>query len=106
LSPESEERFRREAQLVAQMDHPGVVAVYDFGRHEGSLFSVMPVLPGSTLRQLVRERSLTVGEVLEIGIQAALALEYSHARGVVHRDVKPENVMVARDGGALRVRVM
>jgi ABC-type transport system substrate-binding protein len=105
LSPEMEQRFQREAQLVAQMDHPSIVSVYDIGRHEGSLFFVMALVQGTNLRAFLRERSL-LGEIVDVGVQVADALEYSHARGVVHRDIKPENVMVSEEGGGVRVRVM
>src|SRR4029078_783756 len=107
LSSETEQRFQREAQLVAQMDHPAVVPIFDFGKDEGSLFFVMPIVQGTTLRWYQRDNPLTLGEVLDIGIQAAEALEYSHSRGVIHRDVKPENIMVVREEGArIRVRIM
>src|SRR5689334_10662240 len=106
LSPETEQRFQREAQLVAQMDHPAVVPIFDFGKHEGSLFFVMPVVLGTNLRWFQREGTLTLGEVLDISIQIAEALEYSHSRGVIHRDIKPENIMVVRDETRTRVRIM
>jgi ABC-type transport system substrate-binding protein len=107
LSPEAERRFQSEARVVAQMDHPGIVPIHDLGQHEGSLFFVMPVVEGTSLRQIVRDAGLTLGEVVDIGIQVAEALEYSHGRGVVHRDIKPENIMVTRDeSGGVRVRVM
>jgi ABC-type transport system substrate-binding protein len=107
LNPDTEQRFQREAQLVAQMDHPAVVPIYDFGKHEGSLFFVMPVVEGTNLRWFQRDGTLTLGEVIDIGIQVAEALEYSHSRNVTHRDIKPENIMVVReDGGRLRVRIM
>jgi ABC-type transport system substrate-binding protein len=107
LSTEAEQRFQREAQLVGQMDYPAIVPIYDFGKHEGSLFFVMPVVQGTNLRGFLREQALTLGEVIDIGVQVAEALEYSHARGVIHRDIKPENVMVSREeGGRVRVRIM
>src|SRR5215813_9454455 len=107
LNPDTEQRFQREAQLVAQMDHPAVVPIYDYGKHEGSLFFVMPVVEGTNLRWFQRDNALTLGEVIDIGIQVAEALEYSHSRSVTHRDIKPENIMVVReDGGRLRVRIM
>jgi ABC-type transport system substrate-binding protein len=106
LNPETEQRFQREAQLVAQMDHPAVVPIYDFGKHEGSLFFVMPVVEGTNLRWFERDGNLTLGEVIDIGIQVAEALEYSHSRGVTHRDIKPENIMVVREDSRLRVRIM
>ena len=106
LSAESEQRFQREAQLVAQMDHPSIVPIYDFGRHEDALYFVMALVQGTNLRGFLRQDS-RLGDVLDIGIQVAEALDYSHARGVVHRDIKPENIMVAReDGRGVRVRVM
>ncbi len=107
LSPDTEQRFQREAQLVAQMDHPAIVSIYDFGRHEGSLFFVMPVVQGTNLRGFLRQSSLPLGDIVDIGVQTAEALEYSHARAVVHRDIKPENIMVFREeGGPIRLRVM
>jgi ABC-type transport system substrate-binding protein len=107
LTAEIEERFQREAQLVAQMDHPSIVPIYDFGRDEGSLFFVMPVASGTNLLRLIREQTLRLGEVVDIGIQVAEALDYSHSRGVVHRDIKPANIMVTREeGSGVRVRVM
>ncbi len=107
LSADTEERFQREAQIVAQMDHPGIVPIHDVGRHEGSYFFVMPLVVGTSLRHMLWDGSLRLGEVLDIAIQTAEALEYSHSRGVVHRDIKPENIMVTREeGGNVRVRVM
>ncbi|HEV8232007.1 MAG TPA: ABC transporter substrate-binding protein [Thermoanaerobaculia bacterium] len=107
LTAEIEERFQREAQIVAQMDHPGIVPIHDLGRHEGSLFFIMPFVEGTNLRRLLWDGSLRLGEVLDIAIRVADALEYSHSRGVVHRDIKPENIMVAREeGAAARIRVM
>jgi ABC-type transport system substrate-binding protein/serine/threonine protein kinase len=107
LSSDTQERFQREAQIVAQMDHPGIVPIHDVGRHEGSYFFVMPLVVGTSLRHLLWDGSLRLGEVLDIAIQTAEALEYSHSRGVVHRDIKPENIMVTREeGGNVRVRVM
>ena len=82
-------------------------AIYDFGRHEGALYFVMPLVQGANLRAFLRQAGAALGDIVDIGIQVAEALEYSHARGVVHRDIKPENIMVAREeGGGVRVRVM
>src|SRR5262245_22069794 len=107
LTPETEQRFKTEAQIVARLDHPSIVAIHDFGQHEGSLFFVMPVVEGTSLRTFLRDSSLRLGEILEIGLAVGEVLEYSQARGVIHRDIKPENIMVRRqDGGGLRVRVM
>lgn len=102
-----EERFRREAQLVARLDHPGIVPIYDFGRHGDDLFFIMPLLEGTTLHSLLAQGTLRFGDVLEIVAQVAEVLDYSAAQGVVHRDIKPENVMVEDlDEGKPRARVM
>src|SRR5262249_1451443 len=71
LTVELEERFQREAQLVAQMDHHSIVPIYDLGRHEGSLFFVMPLVSGTNLLRLLRDQSLRLGEVVDVGIQVA-----------------------------------
>ncbi|MEO1082973.1 MAG: serine/threonine-protein kinase [Acidobacteriota bacterium] len=106
MSKESIERLRREAQVVAKMDHPAITPVFDLGTHQGALFLVMPVLSGKTLRTLLDEGGLSLGDALGVVVQVAEALDYSHARGVIHRDVKPENVMVTPERGELRARVM
>ncbi len=107
ITPDAELRFQREAQVVAKMDHPAIVTVYDIGRHDGALFFVMPVVHGTHLRSLLRERSLKLGDVVDIGVQVADALDYSHTQGVIHRDIKPENIMVRRtESGGVRVRIM
>ena len=94
------ERFQREALLIAALDHPSIVPIYDYGRHEAAagrwLFFVMPVLPGRTLHKLMRERSLSTEAFFEIFIRVAEALDYSASQKVVHRDIKPENIMVAQ----------
>jgi hypothetical protein len=107
MSPEAEERFQREARIVAQMDHPGIVAIYDFHNYEGGLFFVMPLVRGDSLRVHLTNRQLSVAERLELCAQVAEALDYSAEAGVVHRDIKPENVMVlGKEGGSLRAKVM
>ncbi len=106
LTPATEERFQREAELVAQMDHPAIVPIFDIGQHEGSFYFLMPVVRGTNLRQFLRERARSLGDIIEIVTQVADALDYSHGRGIVHRDIKPENIMVTQEEGNLRARVM
>ena len=108
LSAEAERRFLSEAQLVAQMDHPAIVQIFDLGHHENSVFFVMPVIEGDSLRRVLSKGELLLGEVLNLGIQVAEALAYSHSRGVLHRDIKPDNVMIGRDEGmeGIRARLM
>ena len=107
LSAESEERFKREAKVIAKMDHPGIVVVYDVGEHDQSLYFVMPFVRGTNLRTFLENRTLTLGDVVSIGIQVSEALDYSHSQGVIHRDIKPENIMLSREDASspLRVRV-
>ncbi len=108
LGSDAVERFKREARVVANMDHPSIVGVYDIGEHGGSLFFVMPFVAGTNLRAFIKDGALSLGDVLNIGIQVAEALDYSHSKGVVHRDIKPENILVSQDDSTtegIRVRV-
>ena len=95
-------RVQREAQALARLNHPNVTAVYEVGTFDGQVFIAMELVEGSTLRDWLRENRRNVGEVLEVFIQAALGLSAAHRRGVVHRDFKPDNVLVGKDG---RIRV-
>ncbi|MEZ4451900.1 MAG: protein kinase, partial [Nannocystaceae bacterium] len=107
LSDAAEHRFRGEAQTIAQLDHPSIVSIFDFGTHDGRFFYVMPVIEGRSLRELIDRKALSESMVIEIGGGVAEALAYTHARGIVHRDIKPENIMVALgDEGRPRVTLM
>jgi serine/threonine protein kinase/tetratricopeptide (TPR) repeat protein len=95
------DRFLREVRVVAQLSHPHVLALYDSGQAGESLFYVMPFIPGDSLRRkLEREKQLPVDDALRITTQVAAALGYAHARNIVHRDVKPENILL-HEGEAL-----
>jgi len=96
-------RFNREAKSAARLSHPNVVAVYDQGEDDGYVFLAMEYVQGRTLRDLLRERTrLTPQEALSVFEPVLAALSAAHAAGLVHRDVKPENVLLADDG---RVKV-
>jgi serine/threonine-protein kinase len=89
------ERFLREIDIAARLNHPHILALYDSGTADGFLFFVMPYIAGDSLRQkLEREGQLAVEEALRITTQVASALDYAHAQGLVHRDIKPENILL------------
>jgi serine/threonine protein kinase len=90
-------RFIREMGIAASLDHPLIVPLIDSGRADGVLYYVMPCVSGESLyERLQRERRLAVPEALGIARDVATALGYAHERGVLHRDVKPENILLAR----------
>src|SRR5499426_3665651 len=97
------ERFRREAKLTAAIAHPGVVQVLDLAADQGRLYLVLELVDGRSLRSRLREGPVPVAEAVRIAAAAADVLGAAHRHGVVHRDVKPENVMLCADG---RVRVL
>jgi formylglycine-generating enzyme required for sulfatase activity/tRNA A-37 threonylcarbamoyl transferase component Bud32 len=100
-------RFRREARVVARLRHPNIVTVYETGEAEGQLYIAMEYLPGRTLRQFLEaEGALSLEQALPILEQVADALDYAHAQGVVHRDVKPSNVAVEETGRGMRATLM
>jgi eukaryotic-like serine/threonine-protein kinase len=93
------ERFRSEARSAARLSHPNVVAVYDQGEDNGDVFLAMELVEGKTLRDVIHEEApLTAREAIAILEPILLALRAAHAAGLIHRDVKPENVIVRRDG--------
>jgi serine/threonine-protein kinase len=99
--PEYVERFRREARSVASLSHPNVVTVIDRGEHDGRQFIVFEYVDGENLKQLIQRRGAApVDTALELGIQIAQALSFAHQQGLVHRDVKPQNVLLNGDGCA------
>ncbi|MGH2825730.1 MAG: Stk1 family PASTA domain-containing Ser/Thr kinase [Actinomycetota bacterium] len=98
--PEHLERFKAEARAAARFSHPNVVAVYDWGSEDDdTYYMVMEYVSGSDLRDLlVRRGAIDHGVVLEIMAEVCDALEAAHSEGLIHRDVKPENILIARDG--------
>src|SRR5881409_3617916 len=88
------ERFLREIEIAAALNHPHILAVHDSGQAAGLLYYVTPYVEGKTLRdRLQREKRLPLEEALQIAREVADALDYAHQRGVVHRDIKPENIL-------------
>jgi hypothetical protein len=95
-------RVVREAQAVARLNHPGIVTLYELGSQHGRALLVSELVDGETLSDLAGGGSLTDREVANLGADVCAALDHAHRRGVVHRDVKPQNVIVRRDVGAGR----
>src|SRR5215217_721430 len=93
------ERFRREARSVASLSHPNIVTVIDRGEHEGRQFIVFEYIDGENLkRRIDREGALPVRDAVELVLQIARALSFAHQNGLIHRDVKPQNVLLNGDG--------
>jgi serine/threonine protein kinase/tetratricopeptide (TPR) repeat protein len=102
-NPERLDRFRREAMMLAALDHPGVVGVYSVEESGGVHFLTMQLVEGASLDHVISEGGMSVDRILEVGTATAAALAAAHAKGIVHRDLKPANIMVAGDG---RVKVL
>jgi serine/threonine-protein kinase len=96
------ERFRREAKAAANLTHPNIVSIYDWGQGEHTYFIVMEYVDGQTLSAVLRQGPMDAVRAAAIGADVAAALEFAHRRGVIHRDVKPGNVLIDNNG---RVRV-
>ncbi|MCK4597145.1 serine/threonine-protein kinase PknK, partial [bacterium] len=103
--PEEEmrERFLREARAGALLNHPGIVTIYDVGEDQGQQYIAMEYVEGRTLRQLLQKRRPNPLEVIDIVVATGRALSSAHASGIIHRDIKSDNIMVTEDG---QVKVM
>src|SRR5919204_2677746 len=98
--PEFMERFRQEARAVARLSHPNIVIVHDFGEDGGVPYLVMEHVDGVTLADMLDE-GIPQGQTVDLLAQVASGLDYAHSRGIVHRDIKPQNVLVTREGRAV-----
>ena len=101
--PERLARFEREAQAVAALSHPSILALHDFGTHEGIRYAVTELLEGETLGARLAGGPIPVRKAVDYGVQIAQALAAAHAKGIVHRDLKPDNLFVTEDG---RIKVL
>ena len=100
-SEEFTARFRREARLVAQLQHPHILPVFDYGESEGYPYIVMPFILSGTLADILRNQSVSLPEARRIISQIGEALSYAHARGMIHRDIKPSNILIDESGNCL-----
>lgn len=98
--PKFVKRFIREARTIAQLEHRHILPVYDFGEENGITYLVMRYLEGGTLKEVLAQGRPTLSDIAELLTQICAALDYAHRRGVVHRDVKPANIMIDDEGCA------
>jgi serine/threonine protein kinase len=101
--PERLRRFKQEAQVVAALNHPNILAIHDFGEHEGSPYIVTELLDGQTLRGWLGGGAVPSRKATNTAEQVARGLAAAHDKGIVHRDLKPENIFITRDG---RVKIL
>ncbi len=101
--PDRLHRFEKEAKAVAQLDHPNILAIHDFGTESGVTYAVMELLDGESLREVIRSGGLTTGKAAEYARTIADGLAAAHDKGIVHRDLKPENVFLTKDG---RIKIL
>lgn len=95
------ERFLREIKVIARLQHPHILPLFDSGETEGLFYYVMPLIAGNSLRtRLTKQRILSIEDALRIASEVASALDYAHREGVIHRDIKPENILL-QDGHAV-----
>ncbi|HEU4689335.1 MAG TPA: serine/threonine-protein kinase [Vicinamibacterales bacterium] len=93
--PDAERRFQREADTIAQLNHPNICTIYEIDRHEGRAFIAMECVEGLNLKTYMARHELSTSDIVEIALQIAAALGSAHAKGIVHRDIKPGNIIVS-----------
>jgi Tol biopolymer transport system component len=93
-------RFEQEAQVLGALSHPNLLAIHDVGAQDGTHFLVSELLEGESLRQRLEEGALPVRKAMDLGVQIAKGLAAAHEKGIVHRDIKPDNIFLTRDGRA------
>lgn len=96
-------RFDREAETIARLSHPNIIQIIDRGREEGICYFVMEYVDGLNLDAFLREKSLTMRQMIDIAVQTCRALSYAHSKGIVHRDLKPSNILITRDTLSVKV---
>src|SRR5690242_7731975 len=100
-NPELRARFEREARALSSLSHPNICALYDIGRENGNEYLIMEYLEGETLAKRLERGALPIRELLKTGVEIADALDKAHRQGLVHRDLKPGNIMLTKSGAKL-----
>ena len=100
--PDAVRRFRREAETIALLNHPHICTIYDVGDHDGRAFIAMECVDGVNFKTYMARETLGTAEIVELALQIAAALEAAHSKGIVHRDIKPGNILV-NDSGQVKV---
>ena len=96
--PDTNLRFKREAQSAGSLSHPNIVTIYDVGVHENKTFIAMEYVEGKTLRELINSDELTIERITDISVQICEGLNQAHSKGITHRDIKPENILIDEKG--------
>ena len=91
-------RFEREAQAVAALSHPNILAIHDFASDGRTAYAVTELLEGDTLRARMGEHALPVRKAIDFGVHIVRGIAAAHERGIIHRDLKPENIFITKDG--------
>jgi eukaryotic-like serine/threonine-protein kinase len=98
ISDDAIQRFKKEAVVIGRLSHPHIETIYDVGEEDGNVYIAMEFLEGKILSDVIKEKPLRIEEIVAFGIQIAEALDYAHQKGVIHRDIKPGNIVVQPDG--------
>ncbi|TFG37390.1 MAG: PEGA domain-containing protein [Desulfobacterales bacterium] len=93
-------RFLKEAKAIGRLSHPGIVSVYDIGQDQGSIYIAMELLQGLSLQEVIRQKKLNIEQIIDLISQVGEALDYLHRSGIIHRDIKPTNIIITPEGRA------
>ncbi|MFZ1947035.1 MAG: serine/threonine-protein kinase, partial [bacterium] len=98
VDPDIKQRFAREAQAAAALSHPNIVTIYEVAEYQGRPYIAMEYVDGGSLRDVISVKDLSTGEFIGLAIQICEGLSAAHRAGIVHRDIKPQNILISRDG--------
>src|SRR5262245_5871507 len=101
VSPETRQRFEREARVISSLNHPNICTLYDIGHQDGTDYLVMEYLEGESLADRLTRGPLPLADLLKVGVEIADALDRAHRQSLIHRDLKPGNIMLTKSGAKL-----